>query len=122
MVSNTLKNNFKYLEILSKIPNNSLRKNVISDLNIEKEIYNCMSEICKNIIIGNINLSKNEKLKLRPYKKLIVSLAAKNHNNKNKSLSSLKRKLIYNQSGTGLFSILIPIAATALFELFKSKK
>ena len=88
------------------------------DLKKDDQLFGSISEICTNLIQGNIKLTSKQKAQLKPYKQLIVTCAVKSKSKAN------KRKLIV-QSGGAFLPALIPIikiiAASAVGEYIGSK-
>jgi len=83
-----------------------------------------LSEICLNICCGRFNnkLCKIDKTKRQQFVKDIrpIQKAASTNipfRTKRKALSRAHREVVSNQKGAGLFSILLPLAATLLPEL-----
>jgi len=114
MPSKVLIRTFSYLELLAAIRNKKTRELVLKDLSKgNSAIFESLSEICKNIILGNIRLKAADKSKLKKYKNLIVALASK------PKTKSIQNKLIV-QSGDAL-PLLIPIVAGILGEYIGSK-
>lgn len=115
MPSNLLRDTYKYLELLSHINNKKTRFLVLKDLNkvLKKDIFSSLSEICQNIIEGNIKFSKTDKIKLRKYKELIVDIA-------NKPKNPVKQHNLLVQSG-GFVHFILPVVATLLGELILDK-
>jgi hypothetical protein len=64
-----------------------------------------LSELCLNLLQGNLKINMKTKLKLKRHRKPIETLA-------NRKVSLKKKKKIINQKGSGAF--LLPLATTAL--------
>ena len=75
------------------------RKKIIKKL--PKEFTICMSEICRNILKGNVPLSRAQLARLRHHRKIVKKIALK------KTTLKQKKKLI--QKGGFLGAILTPI-------------
>ena len=78
------------------------RQNLL--LNASNKNLKALSEICLNLIRGNIKLNSKTKAKFRRHKKPIELLA-------NRKISLKRKKQIINQKGSGAF--LIPLASLA---------
>jgi len=81
--------------------------------NSNSDFVKCLCEVCINVLNGNINLKKDEKLKLKKHKKLLRYLS-----NRKKSLSLKKDRLV--QSGSGfLIPLLAPLVGGLVSFLFR---
>lgn len=67
----------------------------------KSDLIHCLSDVCHNVLRGNVTLSKAEKLRLKRYKNHIRKVADKNTTAKN------KRTLI--QKGGFLGALLTPL-------------
>lgn len=88
----TLSKSKKKNKIVKKSPNSLIK---------------ALCECCKNLMTGSIPISKQRLHRLRPYKKILRSLA-------NKKVPLFKKRRILVQRGDGLLSILIPAALSVL--------
>lgn len=76
------------------------------------ELFHCLSDICHNILNGNIQLKISEKDRLGKYKKDIRKIADKK--------STVKQKKILVQKGGFLGSLLAPLIGSVLGPLIKT--
>src|SRR5713101_3109539 len=100
-----------FLEVLSK-GNINQRKGVIDGAN--KELINCICEICLNILRGNLTITSKQKQHLKHHRTLLHKLA-------DKQTPFTKRKRLIQQNGgflplslTQLLSLLGSVAAKAI--------
>lgn len=96
------------LKYLSKCDKHT-GKSIIKSAN--PELINCISDICHNILRGNLKLTTSQKQKLMKYKNNIRKIANK------KSTQKSKKELI--QKGGFLASILGPLVGSLLGPLTK---
>lgn len=110
----TLKKVLECLPALERIARSRSQKRRVELL---KEAKNCIffaiSEICLNVLNGNIRLSKYRMRKLEPYKNSVRKIALK-------STTLPARKKLIIQSGGFLPSLLIP-SISVLAEIIASK-
>ena len=85
------------------------RKKMLKDA--PKELINCISECCQNILKGNVPLSKAQLQKLKSKRELLRHLA-------DKSISVQKKKQYLNQKG-GILPLLklAPILAPTIAKI-----
>lgn len=76
-----------------------------------KELLNCFSDICYNILKGRLDLSTNDKKKLSKHKSAIRTIANK------KTTAQTKKQLI--QRGGFLGSLLVPLLGGIIAPLAK---
>ena len=104
------------LECLSTLKKLAHEKNPRIKRQLQKNLKNCdyfaISEICLNILKGNIPLKKFRREKLRKYKEKIRQLAKKD-------LPLYKRKEITNQKGGFLSALLVPAIISLIERIFK---
>lgn len=110
MPSKTLRKTLAVLDLLSKIKDNNHRNAILSQLGHESKLFCSLSEICKNIINGNLPLKNSDKKYVKKYKTIIVEIA-------NNPRSIKDRKRLINQTGGAFWLALLPIAITAISEL-----
>jgi hypothetical protein len=79
----------------------ALRKRLLR-AHCDKDLINCLSDICRNILKGSVPLSASQKVSLRRKRKNLQQLALRS--------VSLKRKKKLIQSGGFLGALLGPIA------------
>ena len=77
----------------------------------KQQLINCISDICHNILSNKVNLSSNEKIKLKKYKKEIRKVSGKK--------ASLKTKKILIQKGGFLGTILAPLIGSVILSLMR---
>lgn len=99
MPSELLNKTFILLQFLSNL-NSRKRAIVLKQLADNSDIFDSLSEICTNIINGNITIAKKDKIKLRKYAELIEQISTK-------PKSSVKRRKLIIQTG-GFFPNVIP--------------
>ena len=98
----------KHGQILAALANSSpkWRKKMIADA--PSSIINAVSECCKNVLKGNVNLTSSQKQKLAPRCQHLRLLASK-------SFPIKKKKRILNQKGGALLGLLLkPLLGAAL--------
>ena len=78
--SKSLKNNFKFLQTL---PENIKKKKFAKEISCCQ--IKCLSEIVRNLLIGNIPIKKENIDKLKPYKNYMYKLGKKINFHKNKT-------------------------------------
>jgi hypothetical protein len=101
-----LKRNKDLLQILAKSPPHVRNQLIESG---KRDLIDCLSECCKNILKGNAHLSPRSKAKLRPFKQHLRFVVKKK--------PSLKSKKKTFQSGGFLGTLLgiaLPIIANLL--------
>ncbi len=96
--SKNLKKHKDIIFLCNKLNNSSFKKFI---KNVDKDFINAISEICDNIIKGNVSLTKNQFIKLKRYYKHLKIIG-----DKKKSLN-IKKK--YIQSGGFLSAIIAPL-------------
>jgi hypothetical protein len=69
-----------------------------------------LSEICANLLVGNIKLSPTERTRLRRYRTLLRTLA-------NRKVSSDTKRSVLMQKGNGFFAPLLIPALTTIASL-----
>ena len=104
---NRFRENYKFFTFLSTLPPQR-QKSLIKGA--DKEILYALSEICLNIINRNVQLTEEEKKKLRPYAEQIYQLSLKKHNLNTKRRIAQKGGLI----GTLLTSLLPVLLSTVI--------
>jgi len=97
-MSSRLKKYFAKLSLLKKA-SAKVRKNILKDCN--KNLLCCICECAKNVLKGNVPLSKPQKSKLSRFKKKLRHLVSK------KIRATVKKKLV--QSGGFLGALLTPV-------------
>jgi hypothetical protein len=109
-----IRNNFSYLDVLSKCNKDRLASIV---KNADKELVLAISECILNCLNGNIKIEDGIKKKLIRHKHDLRELA------KPKAKSTIKKKKrILVQSGGSILPLLLPIITQALSAiLFKSE-
>ena len=83
---------------------------------LPNELINTFSEICSNFLNQRIPINKTKLRKLAKNRDIIHSLSLK------KTSLKKKRKLLKTRKGGGVFSVLIPLAITAITSLLSSRK
>lgn len=68
-----MKRLLKYSALLRFLNDSKTRRCIIKKC--DKEFLLCIADICQNILSQNVNITKQEKNKLKPYKKVLRSLA-----------------------------------------------
>lgn len=112
MMKNRLKKHSKTLRFLAscdkKVANNIIKHG-------DTDLINCMSDVCHNILKGNVRLSTPQKQLLQKYKQKIRKIAGK------KTTTKAKKTLL--QSGGFLGALLAPLIGGVLGPLlFPNKK
>lgn len=107
-MSKRLRRNAKTLDYLSSCDKN-VGKSIISSS--KSDLICCFSEICHNLLKGNIPLSQSEKSKLSKYKSQIRSVAGKK--------ASIKSKKQLIQKGGFLTTLLGSLVSSLLGPLVK---
>lgn len=113
-MTQNLRKNFKLLELLMTTKNESTRKTMLKDLSKNDKFFRALKEVCRNVLIGNIPMSKYKKKKLQPHEKLIKGIVL------TKKLTTKKRKQMVTQSG-GFLPFLLPTVISILSTLFNGK-
>ena len=115
-MSNTISKNQAFIKLL-------LETQVLFDSATPSQIRT-LSEICLNICCGRLNnkLCKLDKSVRQDFIKEILPIQKAASANipfrkKRKTLSKAHREVVSHQKGAGIFSILLPLAATILPEL-----
>ena len=98
-----------YLSLLASFKNKKNQRNKLIDL-AEKEQVDSLTEVVRNILRGNIALSKRQLSQLRRHRHALRSLAQKRY-------SINKKKSILKQKG-GLIGAILPMALKALTSIF----
>jgi len=101
----------KYAPCFKKLLNQSgkKRKKLVTAMSKDKEFIKCMCECAKNVLKGNVELSKRQREKIRSRKQSFRKLVLK------KTPISVKRRIV--QNGGFLGALLGPIVS-ALGGLF----
>lgn len=107
-----VKSNRAILEVLQKAKPN-LRKAIIQAS--DKEIVHLICEVCENLLLGNIPLSPEQKIKLKKYRTQIRKLAQRGDSVKKK-----KEILLQRGGALPLLPILISALGSVLPLLLKS--
>ena len=102
-MSKLITKNKKALMLLSKANPKTVKKIILS---ANKSLISALSEICLNVLHGNIPLSPTHRRKIKKYRKNIRTLAGS---------GALKAKRQVLQRG-GFISALLGIAAPLLFK------
>ena len=97
-MSSKLKKYFAKLRLLKKA-SAKVRQRILKNCN--KNLLCCLCECAKNVLKGNVPLTKPQKSKLSRFKKKLRNLASK------KTRTVIKKKLI--QSGGFLGALLTPV-------------
>ena len=108
-MSKRLKRHAHTLKYLGKCDKNTARAIIGS---ASKDLLHCFSDICHNILKGNVNLSKAERQKLIRHKNTIRKIAD------TKTTAKNKKKLI--QKGGFLGTLLAPLIRMVIGPLAKS--
>jgi hypothetical protein len=103
-MSENLKKYFKTLEFTSNIKCKNTQNKLLSYLANDPKIYLALKEVAINVIKGNIELNRKQKLKLIKHKKLFHKLI-------NKQSKQNQKKLVV-QSGGWLW--LLPVVSTVI--------
>ena len=121
-MSNSVNKNKAFIKLLLETQSEEQRQ-LLFDTATPNEIQ-ALSEICLNICRGRFNnkLCKIDKTKrcqfiedIRPIQKAASTNIS--FRKKRKAISKAHREVVSNQKGAGIFSILLPLAATLLPEL-----
>src|SRR5882762_7572651 len=94
----------KNKQFLRKLPEILETKGFCAINNISCCQMKCLSEIFRNLILGNIPLNKENYAKLKPHKKLLTDLS-------DKKISLQKKKKIFKQEGAG---VILPVLISAI--------
>ena len=92
---------FRKVRILS-LATPQVRKQLVDKGN--KEIVDCISECCLNILKGNVHLTSKQKSRLEKHKEQLRAVA-------NKRVNVKKKKEIIQKGGFPLTAILAPVAS-----------
>lgn len=98
----------RQLELIQICPP-KLRKNLFKKIPLS--CIKAICECCLNTLKGNIPLSRHQKVKLRPFRKVLRTLAFK------KIPLTQKRKHII-QKGSGFLGLLLPAVLSTITSLF----
>lgn len=90
-----------------------LRKSIL--LNCELDFIKTLIECIYNTLKGNINLSESEKKKLKKYKSILRKIL------ETKGSLAKKRKVISQNGGAFLPSLLAPIVAAGITQFLSQK-
>ena len=110
-MSALLRKHWYKLELLSSLKSGPLRKQLLKVFSGDQEFCQVLREIAKNTVNNKVPLSASQVLKLKKYKRSILSLS------KRKLAKTRKRKLVI-QSG-GWLPTLIPLVAAILSEILR---
>jgi len=117
MISKHVRKHFPVLKIISKMKEGR-RQRYIKHHNPNSELYKCFEECSRNLLKGNIKLTKPQSKKLRRYKKELRALA------NTRTTGKKKQKIV--QTGGFLQALLVPAVATLggllMKRLFSEKK
>lgn len=97
-MSSRLKKYFAKLKLLKKATS-KVRKNILKNCN--RNLLCCLCECAKNVLKGNVPMTKPQKCKLRRFKKKLRNLVSK------KTRVTIKKKII--QSGGFIGALLTPV-------------
>ena len=104
-----LKKTFRKIKLLS-VATPRARKQLIA--NGDRELIDCVSECCANILKGNVPLNDQQKAKLCKHKSNLRKLALK-------KVSLKKKKQIIQTGGFPIGAILAPVASVLASLLFR---
>ena len=104
-----LKKTFRKIKLLS-VATPRAHKQLIA--NGDRELIDCVSESCANILKGNVPLNDQQKAKLCKYKNNLRKLALK-------KVSLKKKKQIIQTGGFPIGAILAPVASVLASLLFR---
>lgn len=107
-MSESLKKTLNFLQALTRVKDRDSREVVLKHLGDDKILYDALSEIARNYLKGNINLSTSQSKKIKRHSKVLKELCCK----KNRKCAK-KRKELLVQSG-GFLPILIPAVASII--------
>jgi len=102
-----MKKNFALLHALETV-NPRTRRAILSTS--PRQLILCLSEICANLLAGNIELSPTERTKLRRYKTLLRTIASR-------TLTLDDKRSVLIQKGKGFFAPLLIPALTTIASL-----
>lgn len=100
-----------FLSLLSK-SRNKKRRNQLLSIATPSELL-AISEICHNLLKGNLPLKNLQQKKLEKYKKVLRKLSQRKTN------KDTKKRMLQRQQG-GFFSALLPVAISALSSIIPS--
>jgi hypothetical protein len=112
-MSHYLRTNLPFLKLVASIKKSATRREILEALSNDETFQKALREIAKNTVRGAIKLSPSDIKKLKTHKGTIKSLSKKR-------LSANRKKKLISQSG-GFLPILIPIVASLIGELIRSK-
>jgi hypothetical protein len=95
MVSQTYRNNLsiiKFIATLVKKP--ALLKAILKVLG--SDFYEAITELVYNCVYGDVEFTEEQKLKLLPYKRLLIILATKDQSESNKLKAIFKIRKVLN--------------------------
>jgi len=101
-----------FLSLLSKSKNNKKRRNQLLSIATPSELL-AISEICHNLLKGNLPLKKPQQKKLEKYRKVLHKLSQRKTN------KDTKKRMLQRQQG-GFFGALLPVAISALSSIIPS--
>lgn len=103
MLSNNLKTCIPLLETLSKIRDVKKRRSFLQLF--EKNLRRALQEVCTNLLAGNINLTDDEKKRLRRFRRALRELA-------DPKTKKIRFRRVVVQSGRGLIPGLLTLVSS----------
>ena len=100
-----VKRTLPFVQAMSRIPTHRHRQSMLSHL--PKFVVDDIAEIIYNIVIGNASISSQYRTRLARVKQQLYRII-------NQKDRTRRRQEIYKQSGTGVFTILLPAIASVI--------
>lgn len=103
-----IKRSLPYLQAIKSVRSVAKRKQLLH--HFPRFVVDDIAEIIYNIIVGNVHVSPTHKRRLSKIKRYLYDIIR----SRNKRVRRVK---IYKQSGTGIFTIILPALAAAVSAL-----
>ena len=112
MTSSRMKHHIGVLEYIRDLTEKE-RKNFVKTAG--SELLKTISEICLNLLQGNISISPNDVKKLKKYKNQIITLSKKQHN-------LTKRRNICSQKGGFIGTLIATLLPTIIGSIISATR
>jgi hypothetical protein len=113
-MSTNLQRNWQVLKLVASVNSPALRKKLLTQLCKSDDFLKALREICKNTVSRRVPLTTQQAKRLKRHKQAIFDLS-------DKKTPVTRRRKLAEQSGGAILPILIPIVASLLGEVLKSR-